>query len=524
MGALPESLAELDITEVEGFDNLHQPEGILQELQRYAASAYGAEETYYLVGGSTCGILSAVSAAIPRGGRLLIARNCHKSIYHAAYIRQLQLSYLYPELLSGVDICEAITARQVQEALEREQDIQGVLIVSPTYEGRIAEVEEIARIVHGFGIPLIVDEAHGAHLGFHPAFAQGSSRAGADLVVTSVHKTLPAMTQTALLHANGPLVDRRLLRRFLRIYQSSSPSYVLMASIDNAIHLVQEEGHRLFQRMLENWNRMLEQLSVCKVLTIWPSMSLERAEYQRHQDIGKLIISVRNTGITGQELYRELLEKYGLQMEMACGSYVLAMFTVGDERPGYERLTNALLELDSLMLRTGARGTKLAEAGEMKQPEDSGIPQPEDSGISQAESSGIPQPEDSGISQAESSGIPQPEDSGIPQPVTDGTKRIETDTAWETVHTCLRHRKSIALSECWDRPVEWIALKDAVGRYAGEFVNIYPPGTPILVPGERLEETDRQLIERYLEAGLKVQGITGQDGEPGLAVLTEPMK
>ena len=117
MGALPEPLAELDITEVEGFDNLHQPEGILQELQRYAASAYGAEETYYLVGGSTCGILSAVSAAIPRGGRLLIARNCHKSIYHAAYIRQLQLSYLYPELLSGVDICEAITARQVQEAL-----------------------------------------------------------------------------------------------------------------------------------------------------------------------------------------------------------------------------------------------------------------------------------------------------------------------------------------------------------------------------------------------------------------------
>ena len=160
----------------------------------------------------------------------------------------------------------------------------------------------------------------------------------------------------------------------------------------------------------------------------------------------------------------------------------------------------------------------------MKQPEDSGIPQPEDSGISQAESSGIPQPESSGISQAEDSGIPQPEDSGIPQPVTDGTKRIETDTAWETVHTCLRHRKSIALSECWDRPVEWIALKDAVGRYAGEFVNIYPPGTPILVPGERLEETDRQLIERYLEAGLKVQGITGQDGEPGLAVLTEPMK
>ena len=146
MGALPESLAELDITEVEGFDNLHQPEGILQELQRYAASAYGAEETYYLVGGSTCGILSAVSAAIPRGGRLLIARNCHKSIYHAAYIRQLQLSYLYPELLSGVDICEAITARQVQEALElwsgeRRSVAQGMLTAQvPAHGAKLFEL------------------------------------------------------------------------------------------------------------------------------------------------------------------------------------------------------------------------------------------------------------------------------------------------------------------------------------------------------------------------------------------------
>jgi len=452
IGGLPESLAELDITEVEGFDNLHQPEGILRELQRYAAAAYGAEETYYLVGGSTCGILSAVSAAVPRGGRLLIARNCHKSIFHAAYLRQLQLDYLYPAQLPEVDICEAVTARQVQEALEKEQAIQGVLIVSPTYEGRIAEVKEIARVVHGYGIPLIVDEAHGAHLGFHPAFAQGSSRGGADLVVTSVHKTLPAMTQTALLHVNGPLVDRRLLRRFLRIYQSSSPSYVLMASIDNAIHLAREEGRQLFQRMIENWRRLLEQLSACRILTIWPPASLAETEYQKHQDIGKLIISVKNTETTGQELYRELLEKYGLQMEMACDSYVLAMFTIGDEVQGYERLAEALLKIDSQLAQS--------KPGGMKSSADRSLSLP-------------------------------------------------------------RHRTGRVLSECWDQPVEWIALKDAVGRYAGEFVNIYPPGIPILVPGERLEEADRRLIGQYLADGLKAQGITWQDGEWGLAVLTE---
>lgn len=458
MGALPGALAGLDITEIEGFDNLHQPQGILQELQQYAARVYGAEETFYLVNGSTCGILSAISAAVPMGGRLLIARNSHKSVYHGAYLRQLQLSYLYPALVPEAGICEAVSPQQVQEALEREPDIAGVLIVSPTYEGRIAEVEEIARIVHSHGIPLIVDEAHGAHLGFHSAFATGSSRAGADLVITSVHKTLPAMTQTALLHVNGTLVDRRLVRRFLQIYQSSSPSYVLMASIDNAIHLAAEEGEQLFSGMVESWNHMLRELSACRALTIWPCASLELAEYQRHQDIGKLVISVKRTGISGKQLYRELLEKYGLQMEMVCEDYVLAMFTIADCSQGYERLTKALLEIDSRMAQAGRERTLQIGTGWGKQTE-----------------------------------------SG--------------EALW--------HRDSRTLSECWDQPVEWSALKDAVGRYAGEFVCIYPPGTPILVPGERLEKAQRQRIEQYLTDGLEVQGITRQDGEWGLLVLTE---
>lgn len=446
MGKLPGELAQLDITEIEGFDNLHQPEGTLQEMQQYAAAAYGAEETFYLVGGSTCGILSAVSAAIPRGGKLLVARNCHKSIYHAAYLRQLQLSYLYPALLPETGICEAVTAGQVKKALDREPDICGVLIVSPTYEGRIAEVAEIAGTVHEYGIPLIVDEAHGAHLGFHPAFAPSSSRAGADLVITSVHKTLPAMTQTALLHVNGNMVDRSRLRRFLRIYQSSSPSYVLMASIDNAVRLA-AESKSLFENMYANWKHMLERLSACRALTLWPTAALEKAEYQRHQDIGKLVISVKNTGMNGKELYRRLLEEYGLQMEMAGDSYVLAMFTIGDTAAGYERLINALLEIDS------------------------------------------------------------------------GLKRTKTE---ETLPGDLpQEREHVPFARAWDQPCRWVPLKEAVGSYAGEFLNIYPPGTPILVPGERMEAQDRALIEQYLADGLQVQGISVREGVAGLDVLSE---
>jgi len=490
MGAMPERLARLDITEIEGFDNLHQPEEYLRELQQYAAMAYGAGESYYLVGGSTCGILSAVSAAIPRGGRLLIARNCHKSIYHAAYLRQLRLSYLYPERLSQVDICEAITAGQVREELERQRDIQGVLIVSPTYEGRIAEVEEIAGIVHEFGIPLIVDEAHGAHLGFHSAFARGSSQAGADLVVTSVHKTLPAMTQTALLHVNGSLVDRRLLQRFLRIYQSSSPSYVLMASIDNALRLAREDGQQLFQRMFDSWKRMLEKLAACRVLTIWPPASLPLTEYQRHQDIGKLVISTQGTEMNGQQLYRVLLEKYGLQMEMACDSYVLAMFTIGDKASGYERLTDALLELDRRMSQAVC-GSDESEDRELPVREETGGKEPDKNRAVLQKKNGGKEPEESKVE-------PQGETSGM---------RAEES------------RESIPLSECWDQPVEWVALRDAVGRFAGEFVNIYPPGTPVLVPGEKIQEGDRRLIGQYLADGLKVQGISMRDAQPTLAVL-----
>ncbi|MCI9322480.1 MAG: decarboxylase [Lachnospiraceae bacterium] len=476
LGDMPGSLAKLDITEVEGFDNLHQPEGILEEMQKYAAAAYGAEESYYLVGGSTCGILSAVSAAIPREGRLLIARNCHKSVFHAAYLRGLQLSYLDPGQVPEVGIPEAVTARQVQEALEREQGIQGILIVSPTYEGRIAEVEEIARIAHGYGIPLIVDEAHGAHLGFYPGFAGGSSRAGADLVVTSVHKTLPAMTQTALLHANGTLVDRRMLRRFLRIYQSSSPSYVLMASIDNAIRLAREKVD-LFRQMTMNWNRMLEKLSKCRALTVWPPASLPQAEYQRHQDMGKLVISVQGTGITGQELYRELLENYGLQLEMACHSYVLAMFTIADTVQGYERLTKALLDMDSRIGRPESRRYFQAESGCLASIPTDGIPELGEDVQRSAKTAGEPAPPGS--------------------------------------------RKGMRLSECWDLPVEWAVLADAVGRSVGEFVSIYPPGTPMLVPGERLEKADLERILQYLADGLQVQGISVKEGRPGLMVLSE---
>lgn len=457
-GSLPQDLYKMDITEIEGFDNLHRPEGILRELQNRAAVLCGAEESFYLVNGSTGGILSAVSAALPPGGHILMSRNCHKSVYHAAYLRNLKISYLYPKVLEEFDIFEAVTPEQVRAALEREPDIGAVLVVSPTYEGRIADIRGIAREAHYKGIPLIVDEAHGAHLGFNSEFHENSCRGGADIVIQSTHKTLPALTQTALLHVCGSRVDRSLLKRFLHIYQSSSPSYLLMASIDSALQYAEENGKIAFSEFKRQYGEMLEKLSHCRRLR-FPPPDPER------QDIGKLVISVKNTTITGRQLYDILLKKYHLQTEMATESYVLAMFTVGDSREGYYRMTEALLEIDSRiddeMERQGLQ-----------------YPLPgRDSGM--------------GYGFKES-----------------GAHDIEHGAA-----------DTVPLSAAWDSEKEIVPLEESMGRYVGEFVNLYPPGVPLLVPGEKITEEMLQRMQDWIKQGLTIQGIEIQRGRPLIHVL-----
>lgn len=437
-GNLPEEMVKIDITEIDGFDNLHQAEGILLELQQRAARLYGAEESFYLINGSTGGILSAISVAVPFGGHLLMARGSHKSAYHAAYLRNLRLSFLFPDWVEGYDVYEAITPKQVEEALERETDIDAVFIVSPTYEGRIADIASIAQVVHAKGLPLIVDGAHGAHLGLAEGFAKNACQLGADLVINSVHKTLPAMTQTAVLHVCGERINRRQLRKFLHIYQSTSPSYVLMASIDNALQIVEDKGERLFADFKKQYCRMLEDLQACKHLQILSNIEEIDAGIQ---DVGKLVISTGNTCLSGQELYDILLERYHLQMEMAAGSYCLAMFTIGDDAEGYARMTGALLEID----------------GEAVRCDD-----------------------------------------------------LDQAVLWEKVARW-HPNCQIPLAKAWDMDIQSVPLQESIGQAVGDFINLYPPGVPILVPGEVMNEETLELLKWYLAQGLTVQGV--EDGQ-----------
>ena len=493
-------VANLDITEIDGFDNLHDATGILQQIQQKAAAAYGAEESFYLVGGSTAGILGAVSAAVPEGGKLLMVRGCHRSVYHGAYLRKLKVEYLWTGVHPDFGCNLPADAEMIERALLEDAEIGAVLIVSPTYEGLTADVGKIAEIVHKRGIPLIVDEAHGAHLGFHPAWSQNSSRRGADLVIQSLHKTLPSPTQTAILHVSGQLINRTRLKRFLRIYQSSSPSYLFMAAMEEAIDMTATQADSLFGAFLENWNHMLQRLANCKCLQILQVEGM---------DIGKLVVRDTTGQLSGQELYDRLLHRYHLQMEMAAGCFVLAMFTIGDTPEGYERLTEDLLEIDAECARN---------MGEES--------------VSEQES----------VYVSDSQSVPEPrqvlEPRQMPEQETDCQAVLQTRQ--ETAHDCQQevgtewnHEAkqereqaqchippcAFPLEKAWDAATESILLTEAEGRIAGDFINLYPPGIPLLVPGEIFTKEIVSDLQRYVCDGLTVQGAERNDDKIYVQVL-----
>lgn len=448
---------QIDITEIDGFDNLHQAEGIIRQAQERAAGLYGAEETFFLVNGSTCGILSAISAVTDRQDAVLIARNCHKSVYHAAFLQELEVKYLYPGEISEYEISDAISPESVRTALEQFPECRAVVLTSPTYEGVIADIREIARIVHEKDRILIVDEAHGAHLGLVQDMPENAVQQGADLVIHSLHKTLPSMTQTALLHISGGRVNRERLRRYLRIYQSSSPSYVLMASMDACISEVKENAAVRFARLRRYYENFMRQMEKCRNIRIGSPEAVHGRGYCfRAWDICKLVISVKGTSMSGQALYDTLRDGFHLQMEMAAASYVLAIMTIADEEEGWQRLADALLRID---------GRIEEEKAVLKR------------------------------------NTTRPVDERMMfRPVTAQTAPFAELTIAQALNKVYGSHVSGDVRE--------IPLAQAAGSVSGDFVCLYPPGIPLLVPGEVIEEHMVRQIEESLRFGLCVQGVS----------------
>jgi len=338
----------IDITEIDGFDNLHDAKDIILDAQIRAAKLYKSEETHFLVNGASGGILAAMAAVATPGSTVIVARNCHISVYNAVNLNGLNPVYVYPDIILKEDINSGISGSisklQVEKAILENPSACAVVITSPTYDGVLSDIASIARIAHEYDMPLIVDEAHGALF-----FMEGRSAVeeGADIVINSVHKTLPALTQTALLHINGKLVDRNKVLRYLSIYQTSSPSYVLMGSIDYAVEIMEESGKSLYRDFCIRTVQLKSKLSKLRNLKyITKDNVLNEGGFDF--DESKVLISTGefSKNISGKDLYNVLLSEYKIQPEMAAGDYVLLMTTLFDSDEGIDRLVNALYEID----------------------------------------------------------------------------------------------------------------------------------------------------------------------------------
>ncbi len=332
---------ELDVTEIPGLDNLHQPEGVIRKLMDHISDEYQSDASFLLVNGSTCGLLAAITACCRRGDRVLVARNCHKAVYNVIRLLELRPVYVYPSAEGGemdsLGIAGIVSPEDVEGALEEYTDISCVIITSPTYEGILSPVAVIADVVHKRKIPLIVDEAHGAHFHWHESFPDTALTEGADIVIESLHKTLPAFTQTGVLHARYGLVKEELLTWSLQTYQSSSPSYLLMAGVERCFSYLLGEGRKDMERYVSDLEWFRQEMKGLKALRLFESQWKEPS---------KLVIATDRTPVRGRDLADRLRETYHIETEMSCGDYVIAMTSVADERKSFERLAAALREID----------------------------------------------------------------------------------------------------------------------------------------------------------------------------------
>lgn len=433
----------IDITEIEGFDNLHHAEGILKDSMEEAAKIYGSDKSYYLVNGSTCGILSAICGCTRSGGTILMARNCHKAAYHGTILHHLYPKYLYPEYLEKFGINGGILPEDVEHALKANAKIQAILIVSPTYDGIVSDVKKIADIAHKFGVPLIVDEAHGAHLTFadhddrEKRFPKSALECGADVVIESLHKTLPSLTQTAVLHIKSKLVNPVNVERYLGMFQSSSPSYVFMASMEKCVRFMDVEGREEMKRYEDRMIRFFESMKDLKVLKVldW-NVRKEKSVFD--WDMSKVVVSTKQAGFGGEKLCKILGEDYHIEMEMSAPEYAVALTSLMDTEEGLGRLAAALKEIDQMAAKN--------------------------------------------------------------QVVEDNERSLLAEIPRAVTVTSLAY----AL-DCDGRK---IPVEESNGKISQEFVYLYPPGIPILAPGERITEDILERIRWYGYKGLSVQGLS----------------
>ena len=462
-----------DVTEVPGTDDLHDASGILREAMERTAAQWGADRTWYLVNGSTCGLLAGIRALARRGSEVLCARNCHKAVYHALELAGCRVHWIMPPIDPGWGICGGISARQIKDAVRRHPSVSALILTSPTYEGVLSDIRGICGICHSRHIPVLVDEAHGAHLmpmSEKEGFPEGALACGADIVVQSPHKTLPSLTQTALLHLQGNLVDPELIEDELDIFETSSPSYPLMASLDGCTGILRTQGEELFAGWAARIGRFDAAVRLLRRMRILHHTQPPAGDSPVQQDMssavydpGKILMDASSIGMTGPELAEVLRNDWKMETEMARGKLVLAMTSLCDDEDSLDRLALALAGIE-----------KAAEDRQIRGLSDSD-PFPESS-----------KPADSAASEAPSH---SPDSSRV---WPSGVSRALADLKPVTVCTLAQAREQDTMR---------IPLSDAAGKICARYLYFYPPGIPFLAPGELITRVHLQLLAAAQQSG-----------------------
>lgn len=417
--------ADCDMTEIEGLDNLHDAEGILREGMEKTSSLWGSRRAFWLVNGSTCGILAGIWAAVPEGGKVIVARNCHHSVYNGLLLRHADAVYLMPDIDAHTGIFDALKPESIAAALDQNPDTKLVVLTSPTYEGVISDIEAICRIAHEKAIPVLVDEAHGSHLGFGCGFPKGAISCGADIVIHSLHKTLPSLTQTAVLHLSGKLIGNHDVEKALSIFETSSPSYLLMASISGCTALMEEKRKELLQLWQTNLQQFYYKTKDLQNLYFFDSF--------RPRDPSKLVICTNRTNISGAQLAELLRRNYHIEIEMVSMHYIVAMTGMGDTTESIQTFADALTAIDTTAYQD------------------------------------------------------------IKAPLTPP----------------LIPRQAMPHGEAIKRRHEPVALSQAAGRVSAETVFAYPPGIPLLLPGEVITLSTIRLFQQYEAYGIRLKSTYG---------------
>jgi arginine decarboxylase len=422
-------LFQHDLPELTELDNLFAPNGVILQAQQLAADAFGASQSWFLVNGSTCGIEAAILATCGAGDKIILPRNVHSSAIAGLIFSGAMPIFINPEYDPVLDIAHSFTPQALSIALRQHPDAKAVMMVYPTYYGVCGDIEAIAEITHEYNIPLLVDEAHGAHFGFHPEFPMTGLKAGADLTVQSIHKTLGAMTQASMLHLQGDRVDADRVNKALQLVQSTSPSYILLASLDAARQQMALYGKELMSRTLEladdarNRISQILGLSVLKLRDLTPptppSLAGKGGTAGNNEfglDRTRLTVTVSGLGLTGFAAEEILDEKLGVTPEFASLQHVTFIISIGNTQEDIDFLVQAF--------------TTLAE---------------------------------------------------IYPP---SNQLMKKEKEKEMVLCKFENSMAISPREAFFAPTKTLPLRDTVGCICAEIVCPYPPGIPVLMPGE----------------------------------------